>query len=128
MNFIAALAPRWLVWAERQRSNTRSKDKLSLTALIEDITDEARTKENSKASRSSALYSNKPDKKSKAKDKNKGSIDKDNDKDHKSCPYCKNPNPYHKPDDCLEVNEKKRKEWEKEHSKKWILYKKYKSS
>ena len=114
MNFIVALAPRQPVQAERQRSNARSKDKLSLTALIEDITDEARTKENSKASGSSALYSNKPDKKnkSKAKDKNKekGSTDKDNDKDHKTCPYCKNPNPCHKPDDCLEGNDKKRKE------------------
>ena len=84
-----------------------------MTALIEDITDEARTKENSKVSRSSALYSNKLNKKKlKAKDKNKenGSINKDNDKDRKTCPHCKNPNPYHKLDDCLEVNEKKRKE------------------
>ena len=131
MNFIAVLALRQLVQAERQRSNARSKDKLSLTALIEDITDEARTKENSKASGSSALYGNNPDKKkSKTKDKNKekGSTDKDNDKDRKSCPHCKNPNPRHKPDDCLEGNEKKRKEWEKAHSKKWIPYKKYKSS
>ena len=83
-----------------------------MTTLIEDITDEAKTKENSKVSKSSALYSNKLNKKSKAKDKNKenGSTNKDNDKDHKTYPYCKNPNPYHKLNDCLEGNEKKRKE------------------
>jgi hypothetical protein len=41
-------------------------------------------------------------------------------------PCCKNPKPPHKPDDCLEGNEKERKEWDREHGKKWIPYKKYK--
>lgn len=119
MNFIAALAPRWPVWAERQRSNARKPgEQPSLTSLIEDITDEARTKENSKAAGSSALYGNKPEKKD---SKKKGSKDKEN----KPCPNCKNPKPRHKPEDCLETNTKKRKEWEQENGKKWIPYRKY---
>jgi hypothetical protein len=79
---------------------------VTLTSLIEDITDEAQTKENDKASGSLALYSNKPKDQSNRKKKGKGNK-KDN---NKACPHCKNPNPNHKADDCLEGNKKKREE------------------
>jgi hypothetical protein len=61
INFIALLAMKWPLWSERQRLNVRTnKDTVTLTSLIEDITNKARTKENSKASGLSALYGNKP--------------------------------------------------------------------
>src|SRR6266700_7916510 len=44
--FIMALSNIWPIWAERQRSNSRKEStRLSLSALIEDITDEARNKD-----------------------------------------------------------------------------------
>jgi hypothetical protein len=82
-----------------------NKNTVTLTSLIEDITDKARTKENSKALGSSALYSNKPKDQSNRKKKGKG--DK---KDNKAYPHYKNPNPNHKADDCLKGNKKKRDE------------------
>jgi hypothetical protein len=78
---------------------------VTLTSLIKDITDKARTKENSKALESSALYGNKP--KDQPNQKKKGKGDK---KDNKACPHYKNPNPKHKPEDCLKGNKKKREE------------------
>jgi hypothetical protein len=61
INFIASLATKWPLWSERQRLNVRTnKDIVTLTSLIEDITNEARTKENGKALGLSALYGNKP--------------------------------------------------------------------
>jgi hypothetical protein len=61
INFIASLATKWPLWSERQRSNVRTnKDTVTLTSLIEDITNKARTKENGKASGLLALYGNKP--------------------------------------------------------------------
>jgi hypothetical protein len=78
-----------------------------LTSLIKDITNKAQTKENSKALRSLALYDNKPKDQLNRKKKGKGNK-KDNLK--KKCPYYKNPNPKHKPEDCLEGNKKKREE------------------
>ena len=69
--FIAAVSSTWPVWAERQRSNLRQKDhKVTLAALIDDLTDEARTKNKSGPS-GSALYGQK-DNKSKGSDKGKG--------------------------------------------------------
>jgi hypothetical protein len=82
-----------------------NKDIVTLTFLIEDITNKARTKENGKASGSSALYSNKPKDQSNQKKKGKG-----NKKDKKVYPHYKNPNPNHKANDCLKGNKKKREE------------------
>jgi hypothetical protein len=79
---------------------------VTLTSLIEDITDEARTKENGKASGLSALYGNKPKDQLNRKKKGKGNKKNSN----KACPHYKNPNPNHKADDCLEGNKKKREE------------------
>jgi hypothetical protein len=79
---------------------------VTLTSLIEDITNKARTKENSKALGLSALYGNKPKDQLNRKKKSKG--DKKN--SNKACPYYKNPNLNHKADDYLEGNKKKRKE------------------
>jgi hypothetical protein len=107
INFIASLATKWPLWSERQRLNVRTnKDIVTLTSLIKDITNKARTKENSKALGSSALYSNKPKDQSNQKKKGKG--DKKN--SNKACPYYKNPNPNHKADDYLKGNKKKREE------------------
>jgi hypothetical protein len=107
INFIASLATKWPLWSERQRSNVRTnKDTVTLTSLIKDITDEARTKENSKASGSSALYGNKP--KDQLNQKKKGKGDKKD--SNKAYPHYKNPNPNHKADNCLEGNKKKREE------------------
>jgi hypothetical protein len=100
-----------------------NKDIVTLTSLIEDITDKARTKENSKALGSLALYGNKPKDQSNRKKKGKG--DK---KDNKVCPHYKNPNLNHKADDCLKGNKKKREEWEKEYNKKWTPYVKWKAA
>jgi hypothetical protein len=83
-----------------------NKDIVTLTSLIKDITNEARTKENSKALGSLALYGNKPKDQSNQKKKGKGNK-KDN---NKACLYYKNPNLNHKADDCLEGNKKKREE------------------
>jgi hypothetical protein len=82
-----------------------NKDIVTLTSLIKDITNKARIKENSKALGSLALYSNKP--KDQLNQKKKGKGDK---KDNKVCPYCKNPNPNYKADNCLKGNKKKREE------------------
>jgi hypothetical protein len=42
INFIALLTTKWPLWSERQRLNVRTnKDTVTLTSLIEDITDEA---------------------------------------------------------------------------------------
>jgi hypothetical protein len=61
INFIASLTIKWPLWSERQRLNVRTnKDIVTLTSLIEDITNKARTKENGKASGLLALYGNKP--------------------------------------------------------------------
>jgi hypothetical protein len=106
INFIALLTTKWPLWSERQRLNVRTnKNIVTLTSLIKDITNKARTKENNKALGSSALYGNKPKDQLNQKKKSKG--DK---KDNKVCPYYKNPNPNHKADDCLKGNKKKRKE------------------
>ena len=82
--------------------------------MIKDIIDKAKIKENSKISKSSVLYNNKLDKKnkSKVKDKNKEkrNINKDNDKDYKTCPYYKNLNLCYKLNNYLEDNDKKIKE------------------
>jgi hypothetical protein len=128
--FIAALAPKWPVWAERQRSNARkAATKLYLSALIEDITNEARTKEKSKAAGSSALYGNKPekDRKSSKKDKDRKKDDKNNTDKSKDkpiygpCPHCSSTNSNHKHNSCFgkKGNEEKRKEWEKKKGRKW---------
>jgi hypothetical protein len=107
INFIALLATKWPLWSERQRLNVRTnKNIVTLTSLIEDITDEARTKENGKASGLLALYGNKPKDQSNRKKKGKG----DKKDSNKACPYYKNPNLNHKADDCLEGNKKKREE------------------
>jgi hypothetical protein len=82
-----------------------NKNTVTLTSLIKDITNKARTKENSKALGSLALYSNKPKDQLNRKKKGKG-----NKKDNKVYPYYKNPNLNHKADDCLEDNKKKREE------------------
>ena len=76
--FIAAMSNTWPVWAERQRSNLRQKDyTVTLTALIDNLTDEARTKNKSSPS-GSALYGQKgQDNKSKG---GKGNKDKGKDK------------------------------------------------
>jgi hypothetical protein len=79
---------------------------VTLTSLIKDITNKARTKENGKALGSLALYSNKPKDQLNQKKKSKGNKKGSN----KACPYYKNPNPNHKADDCLKGNKKKREE------------------
>jgi hypothetical protein len=107
INFIVLLTTKWPLWSERQRLNVRTnKDIVTLTSLIEDITNKARTKENSKALGSSALYGNKPKDQLNRKKKGKG----DKKDSNKACPYYKNPNLNHKADDCLEGNKKKREE------------------
>ena len=61
INFIVLLAMKWPLQLERQRLNVRTnKDIVTLTSLIEDITNKAQTKENGKALGSLALYGNKP--------------------------------------------------------------------
>jgi hypothetical protein len=100
-----------------------NKDIVTLTSLIKDITNKARTKENGKALGLSALYGNKPKDQSNQKKKGKG--DK---KDNKVCLYYKNLNLNHKANNCLEGNKKKREEWEKEHNKKWTPYVKWKAA
>ena len=71
--FIAAMSNTWLVWAKRQHSNLRQKDHtVTLAALINNLTDKARTKNKSSPSRL-ALYSQKgQDNKSKGDKGNKG--------------------------------------------------------
>jgi hypothetical protein len=126
--FIAALAPKWPVWAERQRSNARkAATKLHLSALIEDITDKARTKEKSKAAESSALYGNKPEKdrnNKKDKDRKKDNKNTDKSKDkpiYGPCPHCSSTNSNHKHNSCFgkKGNKEKRKEWEEKKGRKW---------
>jgi hypothetical protein len=42
INFIVLLTTKWPLWSERQRLNVRTnKDTVTLTSLIEDITDKA---------------------------------------------------------------------------------------
>ena len=78
---------------------------MTLTALIEDIMDEA-WKSDKKAEGGSALYGGKTDRKGKGrpksdyKGKSKGKLYKN----------CKNPNAYHDPEDCFVTNRKLRKE------------------
>ena len=102
--FITALAPKWPVWAKRQRSNAyKAATKLYLSILIKDITNKAHTKEKSKAAGSSALYKNKPkkDRKSSKKDKDRKKDDKNTDKSkdkpiYSPCPYCLSTNSNYK--------------------------------
>lgn len=118
--FVTAVSNTWPVWAERQRSNLRIKNNtITLEALIEDLTDEARTKNKSGPS-GSALYGqkggNNKDKGGKGKGKGKES------KDRTPCKHCGIPGAKHEPNDCLAVNTKKRKEWEEKNKKKWLKY------
>jgi hypothetical protein len=126
--FIVALALKWPVWAERQRSNARKAAiKLHLSVLIEDITDEARTKEKSKVVGSLALYGNKPEKdRNSKKDKDRKKDDKNTDKSkdkpiYSPCPHCSSTNSNYKHDSCFgkKGNEEKRKEWEEKKGRKW---------
>jgi hypothetical protein len=78
INFIALLDTQYPVWANRQRSNTRSVSP-TLPNLIADILDEAR-----KAEKATVLYSGRPDPKKGAKG-GKGSGNKETDK---KCDYC----------------------------------------
>jgi hypothetical protein len=85
-------------------------------ALIDNFTDKARIK-NKSSPFGLALYSQKgQDNKSKGGDKGKGNKGKG--KDKVKCQYCGIPGIKHEPDDCLAVNEKKRKEWEEKNKKK----------
>ena len=66
-----ALSNAWPIWAEWQWSNLKKKSTwLLLSALIENITDEAWNK-NKKAKEGNALYGGKPNKKGKQKAKKK---------------------------------------------------------
>ena len=82
-------------------NSRKESTRLTLTALIEDITDEAR-KSDKKAEGGSVYYRGKPDKKSKGKlrEKSKGKL----------CKNYKNPNAYYTPEDCFITNKKLRKE------------------
>jgi len=106
IRFIMALSDAWPIWAERQRSNTRNPStKLTLSALIEDITDEARNTEK-KADGSSAMYGGKPNSDKKKPKDNRQSKDKDKDKpkrEPKLCKGCKNPKALHTADECYET-------------------------
>ena len=100
--FIMALSDAWPIWAEQQRSNSRKEStRLSLSALIEDITDEARSKDKKAEGEGGILYGGKPDKKGKQKAKE----DREKSKG-KLCKNCKDPNTYHKPKNCFVTNKK----------------------
>jgi hypothetical protein len=105
--FIIALSDTWPIWAERQHLNTHKEStKLTLSALIKDITDKARNKDK-KANSGTALYSSKPNpdkKQKKTKDTQKDS-EKDK-KKGKKCKHCHNSNALHKPKCCFVKNKK----------------------
>jgi hypothetical protein len=116
--FIIALSDAWPIWAERQRSNTRSEaTKLTLSALIEDITDEARKKD--KKADGSIHYNGKPPTKGKPNSKFKDSA---KGKSGKMCKNCENPNARHEPENCLVTNKKLRQEWEQRTGKKFTPF------
>jgi hypothetical protein len=126
--FIVALAPKWPIWAERQRSNAyKAATKLYLSVLIEDIIDEARTKEKLKAVGFLALYGNKPEKdRNSKKDKDRKKDDKNTDKSkdkpiYSPCPYCSSTNSNYKYDSYFgkKGNKERRKEWEEKKGRKW---------
>jgi hypothetical protein len=110
--FIQALFEVWTIWAECQQSNSRNDTtKLSLTVLIEDITDNNRNKEK-RADGSSALYRGKPNPEKKCKgNKSKEDKDKSGKSEGKLCKNCKNPRAKHSPDNCFITNKKLRREW-----------------
>jgi hypothetical protein len=84
--FIASCANKWPTWAERQRSLLRSPDhRITLDSLIDDLTDEARSK--STPIGSNALYGNKSQGTGKGKNPSK---DKKNG-GRPSCPHCTMP-------------------------------------
>jgi hypothetical protein len=121
--FIAALSTKLPIWAERQRSNARSKSgKLSLDDLIADITDEARNKETGGSSGgSSAMFSGKTrglSKKDRKASTTKGGGEKS--AFPKVCKHCNEKSPHHAPDNCFEVNFEKRKAFEERTGKKWV--------
>ena len=119
--FIAAVSTTWPVWAERQRSNLRQKDHtVTLAGLIDDLTDEARTKNKSGPS-GSALYGHK-DNNNNSKDGGKGKGKGNKGKDKTPCKTCGIPGVKHEPKDCLAINHKKRKEWEEKNKKKWLHF------
>jgi hypothetical protein len=129
--FIMALSDTWPIWAERQRLSSRKEStRLTLTALIEDITYEARNKDK-KAEGGSALYGGRPDSDKKGKGKGKGDKsqkgDKDDKKKGKPCKNCKNPNAYHEPDRCFFTNKKLRREWEEKTGETFVPYQEKKS-
>jgi hypothetical protein len=118
--FIIALAPKWPVWAKRQRSNAyKAAIKLYLSILIKDIINKAYTKEKSKVVESLALYKNKPEKDRKSNKKNKNRK-KDNKNTNKSkdkpiygpCPYYLSTNSNYKHNSCFRKkgNKERRKE------------------
>ncbi|KAK6586176.1 hypothetical protein PZA11_001233 [Diplocarpon coronariae] len=136
--FIAGCSNRWPIWADRQRSNLRSamaagrKSEITLEALIEDITDEARASQSSKMN-GTVLYGNKsaskPHSSDYKKSENKGGF-KDSKKStsrnntsspNSPCPHCKQPEPYHKAEDCFAINKSKREAWEKDSGKKYVF-------
>ena len=80
---------------------------MTLTALIEDITDEAR-KSNKKAEGGGVHYGGKPDKrKGKGKPRERS---REKSKKGKLYKNYKNPNAYYDPEDCFVTNKKLRKE------------------
>jgi hypothetical protein len=91
-----------------------------LAGLIDDLIDEACTKNKSGLS-GSALYGYK-DNNNNSKDGGKGKGKGNKGKDKTLCKTCGIFGVKHEPKDCLAVNYKKRKEWEEKNKKKWLYF------
>ena len=108
--FIIIVSLNWLIWAERQKSNLRQLIyKVILDSLIEDLTDEACTKDKGTGVTGGVIYGRK-DAKDDKEGKSKKTKDKKTKEDRPKYPYYKMPKPKYKPEDCLEYNDEKRKE------------------
>ena len=132
--FIAACSERWPIWAERQRSNLRSattkakKAEITLESLIEDITDEARANSSSSIISGQALYGNKSNSANNGNRKKGGGGGGQKSKQQLAadarpdCKHCKQPKPFHPPQDCYVVNKELRDAYEKKNGKPPVPY------
>ncbi len=109
--FIAAYSDKWPVWAKRQRSVLRQKNyAVILDSLIEDLTDELRSKDTLNSSNNLALYGQKDGRKGNKNNKNDKGGKKSRGLDNTKYSGCGIPNLRHPEDKCLGSNTELRKE------------------
>ena len=128
--FVLAISAEFPLQGNRQRSALRlDKDlKITLTSLIYDLTNKARTKDKSQGPIGTALYGNNQKKQNGGNNKNKGV--KGNNKDKDTCSYYKTFSIKHDRLGCLKnpKNKVEREEQEEKNIKKQLRYDKFKKS